>query len=91
MADKNYVGDIGVQFQINCVSDITGDSTHQIKVRKPSGVEVTWNAIVSNGKYLYYTVQSGDFDEAGVYKAQALLDGPILGETFEFTIFNKYN
>ncbi len=91
MANKNYVGDVGVLLKVDTVSDISGDSTHLLMVRKPSGAIVTWNATVTDGHYLYYTTVSGDLDEAGIYKIQAKIDNPILGETFKMQIYEHYN
>ncbi len=90
MANKNYVGDV-FQLRVDTVSDITGDSVHQLKVKKPLGDIVTWNATITDGHYLYYTTMTDDCDEAGIYRIQALTENPTRGETFKMQIYEHYN
>ncbi len=88
--DKNYIGDVGVVIEVDCVSDITGDATHLLRVKKPDGTIVNWTASIVLGHYLQYITTAGDFDQVGRYKCQAVLDGPILGETFEIMVYDVF-
>jgi hypothetical protein len=94
MASKIYVDDIGTLIRVNCASDITGATTTDIYVKKPDGTTVTWNgAIDTDPNYLKYTVVSGDFDQAGTYKAHAYVEtaaGQWTGEIFRFNVYNRW-
>lgn len=69
---KIYVGDIPL-IKVDCVSDITGATSLQIKYQKPSGITGYWTPIVVDGRYLQYQAQTNDLDESGTWKFQAYL------------------
>jgi len=93
---KVYRGDIGLKIGIETNTDLTDAILAKIKVKKPSGIETEWNADFEDkaaGK-IYYIVQEGDLDEAGLYKLQAyceFTDGSKLyGDTVSFVVHDKY-
>ena len=67
---KVYVGDIGTEIVIDCGSDLTGATVHQILVRKKDGTTAIWEATV-DGNYLKYTIVENDLNIAGTYWLQA--------------------
>ena len=90
---KHYVDEVGSIIIVNTGIDLSGASTHQLKVKKPDGTTVTWNASVysvgSNPNYLKYTSVSGDLDQAGEYKVQpyvVLSSWSGCGETSRFNV-----
>jgi len=90
---KNYVGDIGVNIDVDCGTDISTATGQVLKVKKPGGAEVEWTASIYNTNYLRHTTVDGDFDEEGEYKLQSYLTlsgWTGLGETASFTIYNKF-
>lgn len=49
--------------------DVTGASTIHIQYRKPDGVTGAWDASIESATdgIMYYDIQSGDLDEAGIW------------------------
>lgn len=79
MSNEVHVNDIGTEFRITVkddgvVVDVSGATTTQIIIRKPSGTVLTVSATLytdgSDG-IIYYNAVSGDLDEVGLYKIQA--------------------
>lgn len=68
-----YVGDIGTQIVVNCGVDISSATNTKLKVKKPDETIVEWVATISGTNNLTYTTISGDLDQSGEYKLQALL------------------
>lgn len=73
--------DIAVQLLLtiqedSATLDISGATSKSIVVKKPSGESNTYTASFytdgSDGK-IYYNTVSGDLDEVGLYKVQALV------------------
>lgn len=69
--DKVYVDTVGLPIYLDTTITLTGALLLAIKVRKPSGSEVTWVGSLSGTKEIVYTTVSGDLDEPGVYDLQA--------------------
>lgn len=93
MAGKVYVGDVGTEIILDCMTDISGATTTEIVAQKPNGSRVTWPAqIVESTKLKYVTIQ-GDLSHPGLWKLQArvvLPDWSGRGETFEVRIYNLF-
>jgi len=90
---KHYVGEIGTAIIVNCGEDISTASIHNLRVKKPDGTEVIWNASVYNTNYLKYLIVTGDLDQAGNYEIQAYIEmggWKGWGETAFFMVSNKY-
>jgi hypothetical protein len=72
---RHYVGEIGKTIILDCGVDVSAATSTKIKVKKPDGTIVTWNADVYTisgvTNYLKYVTVSGDFDQAGQYEVQA--------------------
>lgn len=100
MAKKYYVGDIGTEILVDTTIDVSLATSLVLKVRKPSGRLVSWtghlgpaNAI---GEYtrIRYVVESGDWDEGGIWKLQAYVVSPDWtgrGETVTFKLEEDFN
>ena len=77
-ANEIHLNDIGTQFVLtvkdgSLAVDISGATTKQIIIQKPSGTKITVSTTFStdgtDGK-MYYTTLADDLDEAGSYKLQ---------------------
>ncbi len=77
-ANEIHQNDIGTKFLVtikdgDSAVDISGASTKQIIIKKPSGTNLTnaasFNSDGTDGK-IYYNALSGDLDETGTYKIQ---------------------
>lgn len=93
MAGKYYTGDVGTDIILDCGEDITGATATKIKYKKPDNSTGEWIAGVYNINYLKYTIQSGDLDQAGLWKFQVSLtlgSWSGLGETAEQIIYAAY-
>lgn len=73
MADQYFVGDVGTEILVDCGEDISLGTNLELKVKKPSGTEVTWSGTLSGTNFIKYIIQAGDFDEAGTYFVNASL------------------
>ena len=93
-----YLGDIGTTIIVDTGIDLTGATTLELKVQKPSGAESTWTATIADGYtapdgLLQYVTQSGDLDEVGSWKLQAhrIATGVNhLGDTAQFEVRDVY-
>ncbi len=94
MADKMYVGDIGTEFLINSLSDLTGATVTNILVKKPGIDEIEeWEGTVENISYVSFITVDGSLSVKGNYKAQLYIELPNwtgMGETFEFEVFAPF-
>jgi hypothetical protein len=96
---KHYVGEIGTEVIIDCGQDITAATNTSIAVLKPDGTTTSWtpaNIYTISGatRYLRYVTVAGDFDQAGIYEAQASLtlgSWTGLGETTSFVIYDTFS
>jgi hypothetical protein len=53
--------------------DCSSATTTDIKYVKPNDTEGTWTATVEDSTKLVYQVQSGDLDDVGLWKFQAVV------------------
>lgn len=92
MASEIHVGDIGTQLIMTvkddgAIVDISGASTLSVIIKKPDGVSYTKIGNLLNdgtdGK-MYYTSVDGDFNAAGNYKIQGIVE--LSGGTFYTSI-----
>jgi hypothetical protein len=93
MANKPYVGDEGTVIYLDCGTGITDATLTEMHVLKPDQTEVVWPASIYNDTYVRYIILPGDFNIKGKFKIQAYVvtpEGKWLGETFEFTVYDKY-
>lgn len=100
MANKIYVGDIGVIFRVNTGIDLTTATKTTLKVKLPDETAVEWTASIYGEKtngVLEYKSTSGDLSMVGTYRLQAYVelgtggtDGKFFGETATFTVYNAY-
>ena len=72
MSEKPRLGDVGTTITVNMGTTITGATDLNFAVRKPSypitGGEEDWTPTIDGATDLIYTVQTGEFDEEGVYE-----------------------
>ncbi len=77
-SNEIHKNDIGTKFVVtikdgDSAVDVSGATTKQIIIKKPSGTTLTkaaaFNSDGSNG-IIYYAAVSGDLDETGTYKIQ---------------------
>ena len=95
---KHYVGEVGAVIIVDTQVDITSASTHSLKVKKPDGTLVTWDAdlysINSNETTrLKYVTIAGDFDQTGKYLVQpdiVLPEWSVYGETVNFIVHPNF-
>ncbi len=92
---KMYVGDVGTVWRIDAVESVSGASILEFHVQKPDSTEVTWTATLSDDNHtLLYTIEAGDYDQAGTYKAHAYVEyssgAKWTGEVFKFKIYDKW-
>jgi hypothetical protein len=71
-----YVGDVGTEVILDTNESLLTAVDQAIKVRKPSGVEETWEGSVVEDTKVSHTTGTGDFDEAGIYKLLAYVEFP---------------
>jgi len=73
MKNKIYVGDIGTTIVLDVGADITG-ATVSMRVKKPSGSIVTWDATVTDDATgISHTTAAGELNESGAYRVQAVV------------------
>lgn len=92
---KIYQNDVGIIVTVATGITLTGATTTQVKVKKPSGALATWTATIdgTNAQQLNYTTIAGDLNEAGRYFFQAYVvlgTQTLLGETAEVDIFGAF-
>ena len=89
---KIYQNDVGIAITVATGITLTGATTTQLKVKKPSGATATWAATI-NGTNLDYTTVANDLNEAGRYFLQAFVQTggqTLYGETAEIDIYGAY-
>jgi len=94
---KHYVNEVGLEIYVDCGRDISAFTNCKLKVLKPSGEEVEWDATIvsydSETNYLYHKTIEGDLDEAGEYEIQAYGksgDWVGLGQTAKLIIYEEF-
>lgn len=92
---KNYQNDVGTLLRVDVGADITDATTTTLYVTKPDGETVEWAGSVSDcNKEIWYTIQAGDWDQAGEYLLQAFVTTPAWsgrGDTVAFQIYEAFN
>lgn len=98
MADKIYIGDIGVTFRVSTGIDLSTATVTKLKVWTPKDSALEWTATVygsATDGILEYVNDSDDFPVAGTYKLQAYVElstgKKFYGETTTFTVYDVYN
>ena len=71
MANKYYVGDIGTEIVLDTKVDLTGGTDAKIKVKKPDGSAVEWDASIKDTTGLSHVAAADELDQAGTYLLQA--------------------
>jgi len=92
---KIYQNDVGIALAVATGITLTGATTTQLKIKKPSGVTATWSATINgtNAQQLDYTTVANDLNEAGRYFLQAFVQTAgqtLYGETAEIDIHGAY-
>mgnify|MGYP001153685473 CR=1 FL=1 len=99
MEKKHYIGTVGTPIIVDTDEDISTATVLKLLVKKPSGSEVVWEAVLGPanaiGIYtkLQYTVQTGDWDEAGWWSIQAYVEMPEWkgpGNTVKFKLYAEH-
>lgn len=93
MADKYYVGDIGIIITIDMGEDISTGLNLILYVLKPNGEEVEWTPTIYNTNYLKYTITEDDIDVGGVYYINPYLElgsWKGFGETVNFRVYDEF-
>lgn len=97
---KHYVNTVGTVVRLNAGQDISDATALSILVRKPSGQQTTWTAELGPanaiGEYttLQYTVQDGDWDEAGWWTVHAHIVSPTWsgpGDAIKFELTARFD
>lgn len=100
---KHYIDEVGTVVLINTGGDISDADTVSLDIKKPSGAIVEWvgtvadiirDGITYENYGIRYVILAGDFNEAGIYKLQSLIDGipgnwP--GNTANFRIYARFD
>jgi len=89
---KIFVGDTGTAIIVDCGSDISTATVHDIKVRKPNGDVVVWSASIYQNNFLKYITVDGDLNLAGDYFVESIITLPSwkgTGETDRFTVYKR--
>jgi hypothetical protein len=92
--DKPYVGDVGTTIEADSEVDLTGNIVLQMEIIKPDKTLVNWSSTIKSGdvNIAQYITQSGDFDQAGMYKGNLFASWAsgyqFHGKTFCFEVFN---
>lgn len=93
MADKTYVGEEGKPLKLDAGENISAATAQSIAVRKPDGTVDSWDALVVDSNFVQHVSGSGDFDQDGTYRVQAVVTIGGLerqGNTARFTIFQTF-
>jgi len=93
MANKIYIGDVGLEIIVDMQEDISEATTYEMLVLK-DGVEVIWAASIYNDRYLRYITAADDLDVAGTYLIHGNLVFPGgwsgLSEVVSFVVNKKW-
>jgi hypothetical protein len=90
---KHYVDEIGTTIIVDAKTDISTATLIQLRVKKPDGNVFYWAAVLNGLTRAQYTLQPGDFDQAGVYYIQLYVEMPAwqgLGETAPQEVFEAF-
>ena len=90
---KYYKDTIGTVIYIEVGENISSATELIIRVKKPDGTLDNWTGSQEGLTKIKYTIESGDWDQAGVYYIQAYVKFSSwsgLGETTNFRIYNSF-
>jgi hypothetical protein len=90
---KHYIGEVGTVLTLDCGVDISDATVFEIEVTKPNGTTATWTGTLSSTDSIGYTLQTGDFNQDGIYKLQAhvtSVGGEWYGETVELYVYDNF-
>jgi len=65
---KVYVGDVGTHILVDMGKNIVGATNTSLRVMKPDGTTVTWDAAVFGTRHLEVVSELTTFDIPGLYK-----------------------
>jgi len=74
---KVYQNDIGTKIILDTETDLTDATVAKIKVKKPSGTILEWDATIEDpnaGKISYVITSSDILDEPGLWSFQAYVE-----------------
>ncbi|MEA2036499.1 MAG: hypothetical protein U9O94_03260 [Nanoarchaeota archaeon] len=92
MSNKIYVEDIGTVITIDTETTVTGAVNPTLRVKKPDGTIVSWDAAVED-QSLSIITEAGDLNLPGLYYIQAALtidNWTGRGETAELTVYANF-
>ncbi len=78
LAEKVYVGAVGIDITLDAEIDISTATTHEIRYKKPDGTKGAWTATIVDDTTLQYITESGDLDYEGEWKLQIYVVLPAL-------------
>lgn len=90
-------GDIGTLFRVNVGTALEDVALVELKVKKPSGTEVTWSAVIEDVDEgdIYHIIEDGDLDETGNWLLSAEItfeDGGFFqGRTAKFVVYEQFD
>ena len=90
---KYYVNTVGTDIIVEVGEKLSTATSLILRVKKPNGTLVNWIGTQEGLTKIKYTVQSGDWDQAGVYYVQAYVKFPSwtgLGQTTNFEVFAAF-
>ena len=76
LPSRFYQGDVGTALIVDTCNDITTATVTNLLVQKPDLSMVTWVGTVFETTKIRYTIQAGDFDQAGEYRLQSYVEMP---------------
>jgi hypothetical protein len=93
MKSKYYVGDIGTEILLDTKVDLMGGTDAKIKVMKPDGSTIEWDAAIKDITKLSHVIAAGELDQAGTYMLQASItlgSWKGRGETAHMRVHNQF-
>ena len=94
---KIYQNDIGTKIILDTETDLSDASVVKIKVKKPSGTTLEWDASIedaSAGTISYIIASSDILDETGLWSFQAYVEfsngAKLHGETAKLMVYQKW-
>ena len=85
---KVFAGDIGTVILLNTGTSLAGATVTKMRVRKPDGTIVEWQATVQDTTYLKFVTVAGTLDTAGRWQVQAQVTLPAWSGYGEVAYFN---
>jgi len=92
---KYYVGDVGTEVIVDTLSDLSTATVHNLAILKPGATsETVWPGVVVDTTKIKYIIQAGDWNIAGIYKLQSVVELPLWqgrGNTITFVVDAAFN